>query len=209
MVTREPIVWVVDDDEAVLRSIEFLLESVELKVSAHSSAEDFLRAYDPDVPGCIVLDIRMPVMSGPALQSQLRKLGSKHPILFVTGHADVPTAVSIMKEGALDLIQKPFAEQRLLDTVNLALQRDLKARMGNSAFEEIKNRLSTLTSRERQVLQLVVLGKTSKAVAAELGISQRTVDVHRARIMTKMGTTSTTKLVRMVLRYLDNQEGNA
>jgi FixJ family two-component response regulator len=185
------------------------LESVELKVSAHSSAEDFLKAYDPDVPGCIVLDIRMPVTSGPALQRQLRELGSKHPILFVTGHADVPTAVSIMKEGALDLIQKPFAEQRLLDTVNLALQQDLKARMGNSAFEEIKGRLSTLTSREKQVLQLVVQGKTSKAVAAELGISQRTVDVHRARIMNKMGTTSTTKLVRMVLRILDNQEGNA
>jgi len=202
-----PIIWVVDDDLGVLRSIGFLLESVELRVSTHSSAEDFLKAYDPDLPGCIILDIRMPVTSGIGLQKRLLEMGSNHPIIFLTGHADVPTAVEIMRAGALDLIQKPFPEQQLLDRVNLALVKDVNARVENETLKEVRNRLSTLTQREHQVLRLVVLGRSSKAIAVDLRISQRTVDVHRARLMKKMGVTSATKLVGMVLGVEDDRAG--
>lgn len=195
----EPIVWVVDDDEGVLRSMRFLFESVHLRVVTHSSAEDFLREFDPDLPGCIVLDIRMPVMSGLDLQKRLVEMGSTHPIIIVTGHADVPTAVEVMKAGAVTVVQKPFRDQNLINQVQHALQGYIQTRVEKAALDEVRGALSSLTSRQREVLRLVILGNSSKRIAAQLGICQRTVDVHRARIMKKMGVGSAVALVGKVL----------
>jgi len=197
--SQEPIVWVVDDDKRVLHAIGFLLESVGLGSSTHSSAEEFLEAYDPDRPGCIIIDIRMPGTSGVTLQQQLLERGAKHPIIFLTAHADVPTTVEIMKAGAVDLIQKPFREQKLLDRVSSILRENVRAMEGNALRGEVKERLARLTPREHEVMRLVAEGRSSKAIAAELGISQRTVDVHRARMMKKLEVNSATKLVRLVM----------
>jgi two-component system, LuxR family, response regulator FixJ len=194
-----PIVWVVDDDRGVLHAIGFLLESVGLHASTHSSAEDFFDAYDAARPGCIILDIRMPGTSGVALQQELLERGSTHPVVFVTAHADVPTTVEIMKAGAEDLIEKPFREQQLLDRVTSLLKENVRSHAGEAAKGEWAQRLATLTPREREVMHLVVEGCSSKVIAAELGISQRTVDVHRARMMRKLEVHSAAKLVRLVM----------
>jgi two-component system, LuxR family, response regulator FixJ len=197
--SQEPIVWVVDDDKRVLHAIGFLLESVGLRSSTHSSAEEFLEAYDPGRPGCIILDIRMPGTSGVTLQQQLLERGAKHPIIFLTAHADVPTTVEIMRAGAVDLIQKPFREQQLIDRVSSILKENVRAMEGSALRGEVKERLARLTAREHQVMRLVVEGRSSKGIAAELRISQRTVDVHRARMMKKLEVNSATKLVRLVM----------
>lgn len=194
-----PIVWVVDDDKGVRRAVAFLLESVDLQVRTFASADDFLDAYEPDVPGCIVLDIRMPGTSGVALQQALLERGWDHRIIFLTAHADVSTAVEIMRAGAVDVIQKPFREQQLLDRVSTVLRENVRVLAGRATRGELEERLSRLTPREYQVMRLVVEGRSSRAIASELGISQRTVDVHRARMMKKLGVNSATKLVRMVM----------
>jgi len=192
-------VVVVDDDEAVRSSLRLLMKSVGLAVDTHASAGEFLGAYNPAQPGCLVLDVRMPGMSGLELQEQLNLKGAIIPVIFVTGHGDVPMAVEAMQHGAFDFLQKPFRDQELLDRVQRALARDAQSRATLAAGALIRERIESLTPRERQVMQLVTQGKANKVVGAELGVSQRTVEIHRAHVMEKMHARSLAELVRMVL----------
>jgi len=192
-------VFVVDDDDAVRTSLKLLLKSVGQPAEAYASAQEFLDAFDPDRPGCLVLDIRMPGMSGLELQAKLNEMHAMTPIVFITGHGDVPMAVEAMQNGAVDFIQKPFRDQDLLDRINQAIEKDKENRAGLLARDEIRRRIGTLTPREREVLDLVTQGKANKVVAGDLNVSQRTVEIHRARVMEKMGASSLAHLVRMVL----------
>jgi FixJ family two-component response regulator len=192
-------VFVVDDDEAVRTSLRLLLKSVGLPVETFASAQEFLDQFDPDRAGCLVLDIRMPGMSGLELQQQLRDRHSIMPIVFITGHGDVPMAVEAMQAGAVDFIQKPFRDQDLIDRINRALEKDREMRGELRERDEIRRRMSQLTPREREVLELVTQGKANKVIAGDLNVSQRTVEIHRARVMEKMGANSLAHLVRMVI----------
>jgi two-component system response regulator FixJ len=195
----QPLVFVVDDDEAVRSSLKLLLKSVGLPATLYSSAQEFLAAYDPHQSGCVVLDVRMPGMSGLELQQLLNLKGATIPVIFITGHGDIPMAVEAMQQGAFDFLQKPFRDQDLLDRVQRALEKDRKTRLELGERDRIRDRLESLTPREREVLTLVTRGKPNKVMAAELGVSQRTVEIHRARVMEKMGASSLAQLVRMVL----------
>ncbi len=203
METHPPTVFVVDDDDRVRDAIGLLLESVKLPFEGYATASAFLNAYQSHRPGCLVLDLRMPGMSGIELQSRLRAMGATIPIVFVTAHGDVPTAVEAVKAGAVDFIQKPFQDQKLLDMIHQALARDAETRSVREEVESIEGRLESLTPREREVLGLVVTGKRNKTIARELSISQRTVEVHRARVMEKMTARSVSELVQMVLKTGD------
>ncbi len=194
------VVYVVDDDEAVRDSLKFLLESVGLKCLVFASALEFIDRHSPNQHSCVVADIRMPGMSGLDLQDELNRRGSTLPILFITGHGDVPMAVDAMKSGALDFIQKPFRDQELLDRINQALEQDQAHREDNRALAEIRDRMTRLTARETEVMERVVSGQANKVIALDLGVSQRTVEIHRARVMQKMGARSLAELVRMVGR---------
>ncbi len=194
-----PIVFVVDDDTGVRTSIRVLLKSVGIESKPFASAQEFLAAYSPAQPGCLVLDIRMPGMSGMELHEELNERGVVLPIIFVTGHGDVPMAVEAMQQGAFDFLQKPFRDQELIDRVQRALLKDKEYRLLLSQKEGIVARLQSLTPREREVLDLLVKGNANKAMAGELGLSQRTVEIHRAHVMEKMGVRSLAQLVRMVL----------
>ena len=196
---REPTVFVVDDDPGVQGAIRLLLRSVGLPSETFSSAKAFLESFDPGAPGCLILDLRMPGMSGIELQSRLIELESELPIIFVTAHGDVPTAVAAVKAGAVDFIQKPFQDQKLLDMVHHAIELNAQTRQQRTDLTEIEGRLKSLTPRELEVLDLVVAGKLNKIIARELGISQRTVEIHRARVMQKMEASSVSQLVRMVI----------
>jgi FixJ family two-component response regulator len=195
----KPTVYIVDDDDAVRESLELLLDSVDQQTKSFESAQAFLDSYNPDTLGCIVLDIRMPGMNGMELHKELNRLGSILPIIFVTGHGDVPMAVEAMQHGAVDFVQKPYREQELLDKINQALALDTKQRASLLEKQDIKKHLATLTARENEVLDELVEGKANKVIAAELGISQRTVEIHRARVMEKMATHSLAHLVRMIM----------
>ncbi|MDH3419840.1 MAG: response regulator transcription factor [Gammaproteobacteria bacterium] len=197
------VVYVVDDDEAVRDSLELLLESVDLPCQTFASASDFLEKHDPDQHSCLVADIRMPGMSGLDLQEELNDRSSTIPILFITGHGDVPMAVDAMKSGALDFIQKPFRDQELLDRIHQALERDEGRREDNRELSETRNRIGRLTARETEVMHRVVQGQANKVIALDLGVSQRTVEIHRARVMQKMGARSLAELVRMVGKLID------
>lgn len=199
MKEKTPCVIVVDDDDAVRLSLKMLLKSVGQQTEAYASAQDFLDAFDPEQPGCLVLDIRMPGMSGLELQERLNQMHAITPIVFVTGHGDVPMAVEAMQNGAVDFIQKPFRDQDLLDRVNQAIEKDRENRRSLLARDEIRRRIGLLTPREREVLDLVTKGKANKVVAGDLNVSQRTVEIHRARVMEKMQASSLAHLVRMVL----------
>lgn len=203
---REPTVYIVDDDPGVLDAVQLLMRSVGLRSRAFPSATAFLAAFEPDAPGCLVLDLRMPWTSGTELQARLRERGVRIPIIFVTAHGDIPTAVEAVKAGALDFIQKPFSDQKLLDTVHQALAIDAEARRVRAALEEVRARLGTLTPREREVMAMVVEGKHNKAIAQELGISLRTVESHRGRVMAKMEASSVPALVQAVMR-LERERG--
>ena len=192
-------VFVVDDDAGVRSSIRLLLKSVGIPATAMASAQEFLDAFDPAQPGCLVLDIRMPGMNGLELQQQLNVRGAVMPVLFITGHGDVPMAVEAMQQGAFDFLQKPFRDQELIDRIQKALERDHEARATLAQHGQIREKLESLTSREREVLALLVQGKQNKVMAAELGISQRTIEIHRAHVMDKLGARSLAQLVRMVL----------
>jgi two-component system response regulator FixJ len=192
-------VFVVDDDEGVRSSIRLLLKSVGIAATPMASALEFLDAFDPAQPGCLVLDIRMPGMNGLELQQQLNLRGAVIPVLFITGHGDVPMAVEAMQQGAFDFLQKPFRDQELIDRIQKALERDHEARATLAQHGQIREKLESLTAREREVLQLLTQGKQNKVMAAELGISQRTVEIHRAHVMDKLGARSLAQLVRMVL----------
>jgi RNA polymerase sigma factor (sigma-70 family) len=200
MEPSQPTVFIVDDDAAVRDSLKFLLRSVGLGAETFASADDFLRSYDPQRAGCLVLDVRMPGMSGLELQQRLWDLGSSLPIVFLTAHADVPMAVEAVKAGALDFLQKPFRDQDLLDRIQEALQRNADVREQLEARKDVEARIASLTPRERQVMDRVVDGKANKVIARELGVSQRTVEIHRARVMKKMRARSLSRLVQMVVR---------
>lgn len=188
-------VHVVDDDEAVRDSIAELVSSVGLTAATYPSARDFLAHYDAGKPGCLVLDVRMAHMSGPALQEQLIASGARIPIVFISGHGDIPVAIKTIKAGAVDFVQKPYAEQQLLDSINEALRRDAESREASTDKARFDTRRATLTRREREVLDLVVKGMSSKAIAQSLGISFRTVEVHRSRILDKMGVRNVPELI--------------
>lgn len=199
------IVFIVDDDEAVRDSLGFLMKSVNLSYKTYARAGDFLADFDINQPGCLVLDIRMPVMSGLDLQKELGRRHSILPIIFITGHGDVPMAVEAMREGAFDFIQKPFRDQNLIDRVHGALESNNRNRTTVGQREEVIRNLDTLTERERQILDRVIDGKSNKTIAAELFLSHRTVEVHRAHAMEKMQADSVAHLVRMVVNL--NQGG--
>jgi two-component system, LuxR family, response regulator FixJ len=194
-----PTIFVVDDDSAVRDALKLLLRSVGQAVETFGSGQEFLEAYSEDRPGCLVLDIRMPGMSGLELQQKLNERHSILPIIFITGHGDVPMAVEAMQAGAVDFIQKPFRDQDLIDRINQALEKDNNNRAALGERNDIRHRLETLTPREREVLDLVVHGKANKVIAGDLKLSQRTVEIHRARVMEKMQASSLAHLVRMVL----------
>jgi FixJ family two-component response regulator len=194
-----PTIFVVDDDAAVRDALKLLLRSVGQAVETYGSAQEFLDAHGDDRPGCLVLDIRMPGMSGLELQQKLNERHSILPIIFITGHGDVPMAVEAMQAGAVDFIQKPFRDQDLIDRINQALEKDGSNRAALGERNDIRRRLETLTPREREVLDLVVHGKANKVIAGDLKLSQRTVEIHRARVMEKMQASSLAHLVRMVL----------
>jgi two-component system response regulator FixJ len=193
-------VFVVDDDPGVLDAVQLLLRSVGLHARAFSSPIEFLENFNPDTPGCLILDLRMPGLGGRELQKKLLEMGSELPIIFVTAHGDVPTAVEAVKDGAVDFIQKPFPDQKLLDKVNQAL--DLNARLRRERKERrvVEARLETLTPREKEVMGLVAQGKLNKTIARQMGISQRTVEIHRSRVMEKMQASSVPDLVHMILK---------
>jgi two-component system, LuxR family, response regulator FixJ len=195
----QALVFVVDDDEAVRSSTKLLLKSVGLPAVTYSSAQEFLDNYDPLQPGCVVLDVRMPLMSGLELQQLLNMRGAIVPVIFITGHGDIPMAVEAMQHGAFDFLQKPFRDQDLLDRVQRALEKDRVNRMQLREKTRIQERRESLTPREREILELMTRGKPNKVMAADLGVSQRTVEIHRARVMEKMGASSLAQLVRMVM----------
>ncbi len=201
-------VFIVDDDEAVRDSLKMLMESVDLHAEVFASAHDFLQLFDDDRSGCLVLDIRMPGMSGLELQAVLNERRSMLPVIFITGHGDVPMAVQAIRGGAQDFIQKPFREQELLDRVQQVLAEDSRNRDVLHQKRDILERLSTLTPREREVLGLVVAGNANKVIAIDLSLSQRTVEIHRAHVMDKMQTKSLAHLVRMMISVEDEEEAS-
>ncbi len=196
-------VFIVDDDDAVRDSLEELMASVALRVKTFSSAQTFLNSYRTDDGGCLVLDIRMPGMSGLELQDVLRKQGIHLPIIFITGHGDVPMAVEAMQQGAFDFIQKPFRDQDLLDRIKRALDQYEQARKTQEDKRRILERINNLTIREREVMEQIVAGKANKVIAFDLDISRRTVEIHRARVMEKMDARTFAELVRMITRAQD------
>ena len=205
---QAPTVFVVDDDEGVRNSLRFLLKSVGLHTQTLASATEFLDTYKPSQPGCLVLDVRMPGMSGLELQQQLNLRGAVIPVIFITGHGDIPMAVEAMQQGAFDFLQKPFRDQDLIDRIQRALERDGRNRAALDQHARIRERLDSLTPREREVLALMTRGKPNKIMAAELGVSQRTVEIHRARVMEKSGAASLAQLVRMVMDLEADRAGH-
>lgn len=195
----ESTVFIVDDDQEVREALQLLMESVGLNVKLFDSATGYLDQFDPSRPGCIVLDVRMPGMSGLELQAKLLEQLLCPPVIIITGHGDVPMAVRAVQAGAIDFIEKPFNDQALLDSVHRALEHDSRQRGEASHIAEIRSRLSRLTPREREVMDLVVQGLRNKLIASELSVSQSTVEAHRAKVMEKMEARSLSDLMRMML----------
>lgn len=195
-----PTVFVVDDDQGVREAVKILMRSIGVQAEVFPSANAFLQSYGPDMPGCLVLDVRMPGMSGLELQERLASLGSTLPIIFVTAHGDIPMAVEAVKAGAMDFVQKPFRDQELIDKVQEAFAQNAQVREKLRDLSRINERIDALTPREREVMELVVDGKANKVIAIDLGLSQRTVEIHRARVMSKMEADSVSQLVQMVMR---------
>lgn len=195
----EPTVFVVDDDDGVRKGLDLLLRSVGLNVEVFSGAPEFLEEYNPDRPGCLVLDVRMPGMSGLELQERLKTEQIDIPIILLTGHGDVPMAVRAVQAGAVDFIEKPFREQVLLDRIQQALLLDAQRRQNRAQRAGVASRLANLTPREREVLRLVVSGKHNKSIAADLGVTVKTIEFHRSKIMEKTQADSVAELVRLVM----------
>jgi two-component system, LuxR family, response regulator FixJ len=194
-----PTVYIVDDDTGVRSSIRVLMKSVGLPAIPFASAREFLAAYHPHQPGCVVLDIRMPEMSGLELQQVLSERGAVIPVIFITGHGDIAMAVEAMRRGAFDFLQKPFRDQDLIDRIQTAMTRDRDLRESLREHGRTRARINSLTPRESEVLDLLTSGKANKMMAQDLGLSQRTVEIHRAHVMEKMGARSVAQLVRMVM----------
>jgi FixJ family two-component response regulator len=192
-------VFVVDDDEHLRDSLSYLLESVDLKVETFASAQEFLEVYTPDRPGVLLLDMRMPGMNGLELQQHLRDSDCTIPIIILTGHGDVPLAVQSMKAGAVDFLQKPANDQILIDRIRDAARIDEQTRRQRAEQKVVLDRVATLTKRQRQVMDRVITGRTSKQIADEFCVSTKTIEVHRKNVLTKMHAESTVELVNMVL----------
>jgi FixJ family two-component response regulator len=195
--TNEPTVFIVDDDDAVRRFLTGLIQSIDLKVEAYASAKDFLDAYQPGRPGCLLLDVRMPGMSGLELQRELSERSIELQVVILTGHGNVPVAVQAMKAGAVDFIEKPFNNELLLDRIQTAVAQSLRSDSEREKHGETLRRLGTLTPRERQVFDLVISGETNKSIAHRCTISEKTVEIHRANVMRKMRAKSLASLVHM------------
>jgi FixJ family two-component response regulator len=197
---EQPVVFVVDDDASMRATLTDVMRSVGLEVQAFPSTQDFLRSKLPDAPGCLVLDVRLPGQSGLDFQRSLADSGVDLPVVFITGHGDVPMSVQAMKAGAVDFLTKPFRDQDLLDAVHAAIKRDRARRQRLTGVADLDQRYQSLTQRERDIMALVVLGRLNKQIAAELGLAEVTVKAHRSQIMHKMGAKSLPELVRMADR---------
>jgi FixJ family two-component response regulator len=200
MTAADAMIFVVDDDIGTRESLKNLIRSVGLRVEVFASAQDFLRSTRPDVPGCLVLDVRLPGLSGLDLQKRMAEVELEIPIVFISGHGDIPMSVRAMKAGAVEFLTKPFREQELLDAIQQALERDRNAREQRAEIAELRSRYRLLTPRERQVMALVVTGLLNKQIAGELGTSEASVKVHRQHVMAKMRAGSLAALVRMADR---------
>ena len=200
MTETDALVFVVDDDAPVRESLKNLIGSVGLRAELFASTQEFLRSKRPDVPSCLVLDVRLPGLSGLDLQKRITEAGMEIPIIFITGHGDIPMSVRAMKAGAVEFLTKPFRDQDLLDAIQLALERDRKAREQRAAIEDLRRRFASLTARERAVMARVVAGLLNKQIGGELGTSETTVKIHRHQVMEKMGAGSLPELVRMADR---------
>jgi FixJ family two-component response regulator len=200
MTETDAMVFVIDDDAPMRESLKNLIRSVGLRAELFASAQEFLRSKRPDVPSCLVLDVRLPGLSGLDLQRRTSEAGLEIPIIFITGHGDIPMTVRAMKAGAVEFLTKPFRDQDLLDAIQQALERDRKARDQRAEIEELRSRFASLTAREREVMARVVAGLLNKQIGAELGTSETTVKIHRHQVMEKMGAMSLPELVRMADR---------
>ncbi|MHC4266012.1 MAG: response regulator transcription factor [Planctomycetota bacterium] len=194
----KPVVYVVDDEDQIRHSLSVLLGTLGLQVQAYGDAEEFLNHYKPDQPGCLILDVRMPGMSGIELQWRLNSAEISVPVIIITGHGDVPMAVEAIKMGAVDFIEKPFREQALLESVQKGIKLDAEKRQQQTAQNKFKEVLTKLTPREQEIARELALGKINKVIAYELGISQKTVDFHRGNIMKKLKIDSVVELVRII-----------
>ena len=197
MNTPDTIVFVVDDDRSLRQGLVDLIESLGMKAKAFASAQEFLQYKRPDIPACLVLDVRLPGISGLDLQRQLRQSEQPPPIIFITGHGDIPMSVRAMKEGAVEVLPKPFRDQDLLDAIHHALTADRAAHEQRAKAVEVRRRYDSLTPREREVMHLVITGKLNKQIADELGASEVTVKMHRGQVMHKMHAESVVDLLRM------------
>jgi len=194
------VVFVIDDDPSMRAALEDLISSVGLQPRLFASPQEFLQGPRPDAPGCLVLDVRLPGMSGLAFQKELERVGIALPIIFITGHGDIPMSVRAMKAGAVEFLTKPFHDQEMLDAIHAAIERDKQGRRQALLVSELRERYVTLTERERQIMTLVVIGRANKQIAAELNLSEMTVKVHRGQAMRKMQAESLPELVRMADR---------
>jgi RNA polymerase sigma factor (sigma-70 family) len=192
-------VWVVDDEAAMRNSLKWLIESIGFAVRAYASAEEFLRAYDASVPGCIVSDVRMPGMSGIELQAELARRGGAVPMIFLTAHGEIPMAVRAIQDGAFDFIEKPFSNHGLLERIQRAVARERQTRVSVERRKDVRERLERLSTREREVLDQIVQGKANKEIASQLNVSVKTVEFHRAHVMQKMGAYSVASLLHAIL----------
>jgi len=195
----DPIVYVVDDDQAMVESLSWIIESVGLKAKTYTRTQDFLDEYNPAQHGCLLLDVRMPGMSGPELQLRLNDKGATIPVIFISGHGDVPLAVRVMKGGAVDFLTKPFNDQVLLESINKALRLDKTNREKQQENAQAEAKFALLSPRELQVMHGIVAGKQNKVISSELKISLKTVEAHRASVMKKMSVRSVPDLVKLVL----------
>ena len=195
----QPTIFLVDDDAAALQSLRWLLESVSLRVEAYRSPREMLEAYDPEVPGCLVVDLRMPGMSGLELQEELLRRDCRHPIIFLTGHGDVTTCSRAYRNGAFDFLEKPVNDQALVDVVNRAVGADLERRARRASRPDFRALAAALTPREQQVMDLLVAGKTVKQIAVELNVGFPTAARHRSRVLEKMQVSNDVELVRLLL----------
>ena len=197
MPENNPVVYVVDDDPSIRDALDSLIRSVGFRAQTFASAQDFLKSTRPDAPGCLVLDVRLPGLSGLDLQRELARVDIRIPIIFITGHGDIPMSVSAMKAGAVEFLTKPFRDQDLLDAIQAAVERDRASQEGRAELAELSSRYRSLTPREREVMQHVVSGLLNKQIAGELGTSEVTVKLHRGQAMQKMRAASLADLVRM------------